>query len=189
MIEALYYRKLKNAVQCQLCPHFCTLKETEIGKCNVRQNIKGKLDLFISLFGQDIPELLDTVKEFNPTLHFLTIEESGKFGAARGNLEVEENLRSVCVQKYYPKSFWGYLSCRAKNIESSWWEDCLKDMEVTKIKSCARSDEGRILLEENIQLNKELKIMFGPTYLIDNQEIFSSQGVPSREELKKIIKK
>ena len=44
MKEALFYKKLKNkTVQCQLCPHFCALKESEIGKCKARKNIKGKL--------------------------------------------------------------------------------------------------------------------------------------------------
>jgi hypothetical protein len=55
------------------------------------------------------------------------------------------------------------------------------------IRTCARSEEGAGLLRENTALNKELKIMFGPTYLIDNQEIFSTQGIPSKEELRKIL--
>lgn len=44
MKEALYYKKLKKrVVQCQLCPRFCTLKTNQVGKCRVRQNIKGVL--------------------------------------------------------------------------------------------------------------------------------------------------
>ncbi len=31
--------------------------------------------------------------------------------------------------------------------------------------------------------------MFGPTYLVDNQEIFVSQGAISKKELRKIMKK
>jgi hypothetical protein len=91
------------------------------------------------------------------------------------------------VQKYYPKHFFDYISCRAKNIDSSWWEDCLGNLDTSKIKTCSRSQEGLSLLRENIRLNKELEIMSGPTYLVDNQEIFSTGGNPTRDELKKII--
>jgi len=154
-----------------------------------RAEIKGKLDLFISLFGKESAEVLKVIQEFNPALHFLTIVNNDKIEALRGKAEVEEDLRAVCVQKYYPDNFWGYITCRASNIESSWWEDCAVKMDLNKIKSCARNDEGKALLKENSKLGQDLKIMFGPAYLLDNQSIFSSKGAPSKKELKKIIKK
>lgn len=44
MKEALFYEKLRNKiVQCQLCPHFCTTKSNEVGKCKVRKNVDGTL--------------------------------------------------------------------------------------------------------------------------------------------------
>ncbi|MCX5714687.1 MAG: hypothetical protein NT033_07795, partial [Candidatus Omnitrophica bacterium] len=58
-----------------------------------------------------------------------------------------------------------------------------------KISSCARSEVGKRLLRENIELDRELEVMFGPTYLLDNQEIFSTKGNPSKEQLKKILKR
>ena len=122
-------------------------------------------------------------------MHFLAVQAQGKFDAPNGNLEVEEDLRAVCVQEYYPKSFWDYISCRSKNINSSWWEDCLGNFDAGKIKPCARSQEGAGLLNKNTGLNKELRIMSGSTYLLDNQEVFSSKGAPAKEELKKIIKR
>jgi hypothetical protein len=154
-----------------------------------REKIKGKLDLFISLYDKNTKELLGVIKEFNPTIHFLVVERGDKFEAASGNLEVEEYLRGVCVQKYYPEIFWDYMSCRTKNINSSWWEDCLGKFNTDKIVSCARGPQGALLLRENISLNKELQIMFGPIYLLDNQQIFSTKGTPTKEELKKILKK
>jgi hypothetical protein len=57
------------------------------------------------------------------------------------------------------------------------------------IKDCAKGTEGKNLLRENISLNKELEIMNGPTYLLDNQEIFASVEVPAKEDFRKIIKK
>ncbi|TRZ96485.1 hypothetical protein D4R78_00635 [bacterium] len=155
-----------------------------------RQRFKGKLDLFISLFEKDSQKLLKLMKQFHPTIHFLAKEsKESKFDASRGGLEVEEYLRAVCVEKYNPRVFWDYLECRSGNIYSSWWDDCLPGQDIKQIKSCAQSQEGEKLLKENISLNKELGIMLGPTYLLDNQEIFSSQGVPAAEELKKLIKR
>ena len=152
-----------------------------------RAKIKGKLDLMFSLYDKNTLELLRTVKEFKPDIHFLAIEKDGSFDAAKGNAEVEEYLRALCVQKYYPHSFFDYISCRSQNINSSWWEDCLRQVNAAKIKTCARAQEGAGLLRENISLNRELGIMFGPTYLVDNQEIFITQGVPKKEEFKKLF--
>jgi len=155
-----------------------------------RKSIKGRLDSFISLYDKNTPALLDMLKEFNPLVHFLAIEKNkDKFEAQGGNLEVEEYLRSVCVQKYYPANFWDYISCRAKFINTSWWQDCLDKLDTDKISMCARGEEGKELLRKNIRLNNELQIIFGPAYLLDNQEIFASQGVPAKEEFKKIIKR
>jgi len=153
-----------------------------------RKRIKGKFDLFVSLFDKNAVELLGVMRKFNPAIHFLATEQQDGFDAAKGNLEVEEYLRSVCVQKYYPESFWDYITCRAKNINTSWWEDCAGKLDTNQIKTCSRSQEGKSLLKENISLNKELEIMFGPAYLLDNQEIFGSKGVPTEEELRQILK-
>lgn len=154
-----------------------------------RKKIKGKLDLFLSLYDRNTAGLLDTIKEFNPTIHFLVIQREDNFEAANGNLEVEEYLRAVCVHKYYPEIFWDYITCRAKNIGSSWWDDCLGKINADKIRACARTSEGTSLLRENTGLNKELQIMFGPTYLLDNQEIFSTKNTPTKEDFKKILKR
>ena len=154
-----------------------------------RGAIKGKLDLFISIYDKNTPELLEVTKEFNPIIHFLAFMQDGKFDAAKGNLEIEDDLRAVCVQKYYPQNFSDYISCRANNTNTSWWDDCASGLDSNKIMSCAKSPEANSLLKENVSLTKDLQIMFGPTYLMDNQEIFSTKGVPTKEELKKILRR
>lgn len=154
-----------------------------------REMIKGRLDVFISLYDKDSFEVLGLVRDFNPKIHFLALALEGGFDAPKGMMEVEEILRCVCVNKYYPELFFDYISCRAKNINSSWWEDCAKGFDAGKVRECARGDQGDSLLRENIQLTKELKIMFGPVYLLDNKEIFGSKGVPKKEDFKKIIKR
>jgi hypothetical protein len=93
------------------------------------------------------------------------------------------------VQKYYPKDFWKYIRCRSSNHDSSWWDECLPSADSKAIKSCAMGKEGQELLKKNVQINKELEVMFGPTYLIENQEIFSTSGTPTREDFKKMFKR
>lgn len=155
-----------------------------------RPKIKGKLDLFISLFDKDSASILENIKDFNPQVHFLVTEEKdGQLSASRGKPEVEECLRAVCVRRHYPQRFLSYITCRSKAIDSSWWEDCLEGEPAGPVKECARGDEGWQLLKENIILNRELSVMFGPTYLLDNQDIFSSHGAPKKEEYKKIFER
>ncbi len=155
-----------------------------------RPKIDKRLDLFISLFDKDAAALLNITREFNPQLHFLAVEKDGGFDAAGGGQEVEEYLRAVCIQKHYPEKFWNYIGCRAQNPGSSWWDDCAgPGMDLNEIKMCARGSEGALLLKKNIELNKEIKAMFGPVYLIDNQEIFATKAAPSKEELRKIVAK
>ncbi|MDD5594857.1 MAG: metallophosphatase [Candidatus Omnitrophica bacterium] len=154
-----------------------------------RKKTEGSLDLFISLFIKDSPSVLDSVKNFHPQVHFLATENNGNFDTYNGKPELEEDLRAVCVAKYYPDKFWNYISCRAKNINSTWWEDCLSEAESAKIRTCAKSQEAKELLKENIRTNKEVQVMLGPTYLVNNQEIFGTQGAVTEKELRKILKK
>ncbi|MCX5697383.1 MAG: hypothetical protein NTU54_05405 [Candidatus Omnitrophica bacterium] len=154
-----------------------------------RNRIPGRIDLFFSMHDKDAALLLDAIKDSKPQVHFLATETNKGFDAKNGRMEAEEDLRACCVKEYYPQIFWDYISCRSQNADSSWWEDCLGNYNSEKIRGCARSEEGKRLLRQNIALGRELEVMFGPTYLLDNQEIFSTKGTPSKAELKKILKK
>ncbi|MHB8154593.1 MAG: bifunctional UDP-sugar hydrolase/5'-nucleotidase [Candidatus Omnitrophota bacterium] len=150
---------------------------------------KGNFDLFFNLFEKDATLLLTRMKEFKPSLHFLATENDQVLPGKNVVSDEEEYLRAVCVQKYYPEKFWDYLICRSEHIKSAYWEDCLGGLDAQSVKTCARGPEGASLFRENTSLNKQLKIYFGPSYLLNNQEIFSSRGVPGKEELRKILKK
>jgi len=154
-----------------------------------RPETKGTLDVFLSLFDKETPATLDVLKEFNPKIHFLVLYGAGGFDALKGKAEVEEDLRAVCVEKYYPGKFWDYMICRSKNIDSSWWDNCLIGADTGKIKTCSVGPEGQELLKDNSKLNKEMRVMTGATYLMDNNAIFASRGVPLKEELKRILKR
>ncbi|MDD5654973.1 MAG: hypothetical protein PHR91_04945, partial [Candidatus Omnitrophica bacterium] len=155
-----------------------------------RDRVEGKFDLFVSLFDKDSAKLLGIAREFSPQVHFLAAGSANKFEAKGGVAEVEEYLRGVCVREYYPKAFWDYIICRSGRSLSTWWEDCLPaDINAQAISKCARSREGAELLEKNISLNKELQLLYGPAYLVNNREIYGGKGAPTKDELKAIIKR
>ena len=162
-----------------------------------RKEIPNRLDVFFDIGTKDIVKILDILqilqdknKDIDIHLNFLAIEdiESG-FIAKAGKYEIEEYLRSACINKYYPDKLRYYLSCRLSDIESSWWDDCVSKfgMDPGIIKGCAQTQEGKILLREFIKLTQELEVVFGPTFLVNNKEIFSSEGVPSVEELEELF--
>lgn len=43
MKEAMFYKKCKGYVICELCPHNCTIRDGNTGLCRVRKNIGGTL--------------------------------------------------------------------------------------------------------------------------------------------------
>lgn len=68
MKEALFYKKLKGGcVQCQLCPHFCTIKKGRRGKCKARENQEGKLVSVV--YGKACSIALDPIEK-KPFYHF-----------------------------------------------------------------------------------------------------------------------
>ena len=163
-----------------------------------REMVKNRLDLFFDIASPgvaDILVVLDQLKERNKkidvSLNLLAIEDAqGNIFAKSGQYEIEEYLRFACINKYYPEQFRYYLSCRLSNIGSSWWDDCASKFKIDaqNIKNCAQTKEGTILLREFIKLTRELEIVLGPTFLINNNEIFGLADVPRVEELEKLFK-
>lgn len=162
-----------------------------------RKRIPKRLDLFIFLQIQDLDKILETIKnllreteDIDFHLHFLAQEkEIEGFVSPGGIAEVEEYLRCLCIEKYDKGEFFDYLICRAKNINSSWWEDCAEGLNLERIKKCAKTEEGKDLLRKNIRLTTELAIFQTPVLLLYNQEIFGITRDTSVEELKRIIEK
>jgi len=183
------FGKLKPNFELKGGYYFLNAQTAGIGYFLGRQKFVDRLDVFLSLFNKDSGELLDTLKEFTPEVHFLVREEKDGFSAPGGKIEVEECLRAVCVRKYSPGLFYNYITCRAKNSETSWWDVCLQNVDGSAVKICAQGNEGKVLLKENIDLNRQLEIANGPVYLIGNEEIFSSVKVPKKEEFRKILKR
>jgi pyruvate formate lyase activating enzyme len=71
MKEALFYKQLsgdrKGFVQCQLCPHNCTIAENKKGICGVRKNNGGRL--YSLVYGRLCSMNVDPIEK-KPLFHF-----------------------------------------------------------------------------------------------------------------------
>ena len=68
--EALFYKiieKKKKIVQCELCPHFCVIKNEKRGKCGARENREGIL--YSLVYGKPCSIALDPIEK-KPLYHF-----------------------------------------------------------------------------------------------------------------------
>ncbi|MDP8259420.1 MAG: hypothetical protein P9L96_00220 [Candidatus Gygaella obscura] len=154
-----------------------------------RQLKKGKIDLFISLFEEDSPQIISNLKELNPQVHFLAIKRGNEFIARSGKKELEEINKAVCIEKYYPDEYLDYLSCRVNNIKSSWWDECIKDVDYKTIKQCAMGEELKSLLGENLNLVMELNVFSQATVLLENRELFHVLPQTTADGLEHLLSK
>ena len=64
----LYQKKENNIVECQLCNHFCEIKDGSLGICRVRKNEKGVL--YSLNYGELVARNIDPIEK-KPFFHFL----------------------------------------------------------------------------------------------------------------------
>lgn len=87
MKKAILYKKLKgNLVQCELCPHYCVIKQDNFGRCGVRQNIDG--ELYSLVYGKAISLAIDPIEK-KPLYHFMPNTMTFSIAAAGCNMTCE----------------------------------------------------------------------------------------------------
>ena len=150
-----------------------------------RKEIPGKVDVFVMSQCPFAVKALDAMKdvlnafkgEITFEVHYIATEDGDGFKALHGQLEVEENIRQVCVAEYYPSSdrFMKYIWCRNKDIRSDNWEGCVRKagMDVSTIQSCSTGQEGKTLLRKDIKGGSVLGFSASPTWLANNKHKFS----------------
>jgi len=80
MKEALFYKKVKNALKCELCARECLIAEGKTGVCKVRKNIGGKL--YSLVYGKLCSVAVDPIEKkplymFAPGSRTLSISSIG----------------------------------------------------------------------------------------------------------------
>ena len=166
-----------------------------------RQEIAKKLDLFTMSdcpYGtqavDSLKEITDNFKNDNIDLNinyigdsyteeeFNNLNDSAKgmceqrsngkyYCSLHGGYEVEEDIRSLCVNNYYPDKFLEYVWCRNdQGIKDGDYTKCFTErMNVATIDNCVSSAEGIYLFEQNTQIAKDLNIGASPTWLVNNK--------------------
>ena len=83
MKEAIFWKKEKDKIRCQLCPQNCLIVEEKVGFCGVRQNIKGKL--YSLVYGKPCSVNVDPIEK-KPLYHFFPGETTFSIGTVGCNL-------------------------------------------------------------------------------------------------------
>ncbi len=81
---AFFEKKEKQKVQCQLCPHYCLLKNGEQGKCMVRLNVNG--DLLSENYERICSVSIDPIEK-KPLYHFYPGKDILSIGSVGCNLK------------------------------------------------------------------------------------------------------
>ncbi|MCD4664851.1 MAG: AmmeMemoRadiSam system radical SAM enzyme [Bacteroidales bacterium] len=85
MREALFYQKQEdNKVICELCPHYCKLKDGQTGICNVRKNEGGIL--YSMVYGRSIAVHVDPIEK-KPLFHLAPGSRSFSMATAGCNFQ------------------------------------------------------------------------------------------------------
>lgn len=95
-----------------------------------------------------------------------------------GTEEAKEDLRQLCIMKYYPSNYWSYVmdidkNCYPNYRDSAAIDICWKNastklsINTTKIETCAYGSEGLALLSADETLTNQKGISGSPTLLIN----------------------
>jgi len=66
-VEAKYYERKDNYIECQVCPHYCKIQPDKLGICRARRNEDGKL--WAIDYGETTSIALDPIEK-KPLYHF-----------------------------------------------------------------------------------------------------------------------
>ena len=108
--------------------------------------------------------------------------------ALHGAVEAKENLRQLCIAKYYPEKLWPYIvefnaKCYSLRQNASGMESCLAatakkvSIDDAKIEACATGSEGIGLMEADEAVTTGNRVTGSPTLIINGQR-YSGQRTP-----------
>lgn len=162
-----------------------------------RDKIAKRLDVIFDFSYHQAPALFELLKAFKEKhadydlrLNFLVIRnKDGEFVSRGGASEIEEFRRIACIDHLYHEELFNYLICRSRQKGLSWWGECAIEshIDTLQLKACVSSEGGRADFQARIALPEELQIINGPTFIIDNREIFAIVNVPALEEFEKTV--
>ena len=97
--EALYYKQINDNVQCELCPHKCSLAPDDRGICRTRVNKDGKL--YSLAYGNPCSVHVDPIEK-KPLFHFLPSSSIFSIATAGCNLRCL-NCQNWQISQFQPE--------------------------------------------------------------------------------------
>ncbi|MCS7134866.1 MAG: thioredoxin domain-containing protein [Candidatus Aenigmarchaeota archaeon] len=167
-------------------------KEVEETKFDAPNSDKPKVDLYVMSFCpfgiqaenamKPVFDLLKNKAEFN-ILFIANVngEDYKSVDSLHGLNEALENLRQICVMKYYDQTtFWKYLmeinaNCfsvyRDEKALDACWRSAAKKFNIDdkKIDECSKSKEALEILKQHENLVKQNKVRGSPTLIINGK--------------------
>jgi hypothetical protein len=99
------------------------------------------------------------------------------FSSNRGRAEVEEDIRQLLIQKYFPDRFMTYLLARSSAPDSTLVHSALEKADIPeKMIMDKMSSEGVGLLFDNIISAREFHIIDSPVFLWENRCFMDIEG-------------
>ena len=157
------------------------------GKIICREEVPQKLDLFVMSqcpFGTRAEESMkEVLANFGDNIdfgiHYIANDNGdGTFTSLHGQPEVDGNIIQLCVADHYPSKLMDFIWCQNEDMSqiTTNWEGCAETLSINKevLKQCFEGSEGVELLSENIKMTNDLAIGASPTWLANNQQIFSA---------------
>lgn len=109
--RAMFYKYEEDKIRCELCPHYCLLKENQTGICNVRKALKNYesdiLELYSLNYGEITSIALDPIEK-KPLYHFYPNTQILSVGSFGCNLKCSF-CQNHSIAHNKPKS--EYCSC------------------------------------------------------------------------------
>lgn len=102
--EAMFYKKIGDNVQCQLCPHSCSLALEDRGICRGRVNKDGKL--YSLVYGNPCAVHTDPIEK-KPFFHFLPTSLAFSIATAGCNLRCL-NCQNWQISQFQPEETTNY---------------------------------------------------------------------------------
>jgi uncharacterized Zn ribbon protein len=131
---------------------------------------------------EPVVELLGSKADFN-IRYIATVngDSVDQIKSLHGLPEAKEDLRQLCVDKYYPEKVWPYLMdlnalCYPINRNATQLASCQQNVTTTlgmdnqKIETCATGSEGIALLRADEAVTKSLKVTGSPTLFMNGQK-------------------
>ena len=117
------------------------------------------------------------------------LDAEGQYCSMHGISELNQDIREVCVGKYYEDKFWNFVqainsTCSAYDVDTC-WEGVAKTLgvDVNKIKTCQKN-EGLTISASELALNDQYNIGGSPQLIINGVEY---NGARTAEAYKQAI--